>query len=57
MMQRNMPRAFAALREAAEDDALVVDLEALFDGRDAFEDIVLAAEMPAQPLMRPNRST
>jgi hypothetical protein len=36
MVQRNVPRAFAALREAAEDDALFIDFIALFDGGDPF---------------------
>src|SRR6185503_5160573 len=46
IMQRDVPCAFAALGEAAEDDALVVDVESLLDGRDRLEDIHLAGPMP-----------
>src|ERR1035438_2192963 len=46
-MQRDVPGALAALRETANDNPLVVDLEALLDRGDAFEHIGLAAEMPS----------
>ena len=47
IVQRDVPRAFAAHREAAQQDALVVDLEALLDRRDAFENVRLARPVPA----------
>ena len=50
MMQRDMPRAFATLRESAEDDALVVDIEALLHGGDGLEDVHFAGPMPARAI-------
>ena len=47
MMQRDMPGPFATLRESAEDDALVVDVEALLHGGDGLEDVHFAGPMPA----------
>ena len=47
MMQRDMPGAFATLRESAQDDALVIDLEALLDRGDGLEHVHFASPMPA----------
>ena len=48
MMQRDVPGAFAALREAAQDDALVVDVEAFLHGGDGLEDVHFAGPVPAR---------
>src|SRR5262245_29255225 len=47
MMQRDMPGTFAALREPADHDALLVDVKALFHGGNRFEDIPFTGPMPA----------
>ena len=43
-----MPRGFAALGEAAKEDAFVVDIEPLLHGGDRFEDIHFAGPVPAR---------
>src|SRR3954471_14845989 len=47
MMQRDMPGSFATLRETANDDAIVVNIEALLHGGDGLEDVPFAGPMPA----------
>ena len=47
MMQREVPPAFATLGESAEDDALVVNVEALLHRGNGFENIHFASPMPA----------
>ena len=50
IMQRYVPCTFATLRETAEHDALVVDLEALLYGGDGLEHIHFAGPMPARAI-------
>src|SRR5664279_4413584 len=45
-----MPRTLSALRKAAEDDALVIDMEPLLDGGDGFKDVHFAGPMPARAI-------
>src|SRR5215472_77426 len=47
VMQRDVPRALPTLRKAADDNALVVDIEALLDSRDRLEHVHLAGPVPA----------
>jgi hypothetical protein len=57
VVQRDVPGAFTAHGEAAEDHALVVDLEALLDRRDGFEDVGLPRPVPAGAVDRPKQSS
>ena len=46
-MQSDVPGTFAAHGKAAQQDALVIDIEALLHCRDRFEHIGLPCPMPA----------
>src|SRR5436190_12935660 len=50
IMQRDVPRAFATLRESAQHDPFVIDVEALLDRGDGLEDVHFARPMPARAI-------